>query len=183
VAKSGSPIFFTPAALDLAPRCRVVSARFTKGQGNVPDVRLVSISTDPHKDTPEVLQQYARRFAADEKWLFLTGSKAVIYELANKGFKLGVTDAGGTATEPITHSTKLVLVDRNGTVRGFYDGITSDEAKRLVAGYRASAERKSMTVQELPAVNASLNALSTCFHFDRSGLYQGRSENRRTSSR
>jgi len=116
--------------------CPMMSSRLSevhKQTRQRSDVRLVSISTDPDKDTPEVLQQYARRFAADEKWLFLTGSKEAIYELANKGFKLAVTDEGGTATEPITHSTKLVLVDRNGTVRGFYDGTTSDEAKRLVA--------------------------------------------------
>jgi protein SCO1/2 len=96
------------------------------------DVRLVSISTDPAKDTLDVLGRYAERFGADEKWLFLTGDKAEIYELANKGFKLSVTDEGGTATEPITHSTKLALVDKNGTARGFYDGTTEEESKRLV---------------------------------------------------
>jgi cytochrome oxidase Cu insertion factor (SCO1/SenC/PrrC family) len=96
------------------------------------DVMLVSISTDPAKDTPEVLQQYASRFGADERWLFLTGEKKAIFELANKGFKLSVTEEGGTATEPVTHSTKLVLVDRNGTVRGFYEGTTDSESARLI---------------------------------------------------
>lgn len=116
--------------------CPMMSSRLSeihKRTRQDADVRLVSISTDPAKDTPEVLQEYAKRFGADEKWLFLTGDKAAIYALANKGFKLGVTDEGGTATEPITHSTKLVLVDRNGTVRGFYEGTTVEEAKRLVA--------------------------------------------------
>lgn len=101
----------------------------TRGE---PDVRLVSISTDPAKDTPEILAQYAQRFHADDHWLFLTGEKAAIYELANKGFKVSVTDQGGTEAEPITHSTKLILVDKNGIVRGFYDGTAPEDTKRLV---------------------------------------------------
>jgi protein SCO1/2 len=116
--------------------CPMMSSRLSeihKRTRRYADVGLVSISTDPAKDTPEVLQEYAKRFGADEKWLFLTGDKGAIYALANKGFKLGVTDEGGTAREPITHSTKLVLVDRNGTVRGFYEGTTPEESKRLVA--------------------------------------------------
>ena len=96
------------------------------------DVRLLSISIDPIKDTPEVLQTYARKFGASERWLFLTGDKQRIFDLANRGFKLAVTDQGGTPAEPITHSTKLVLVDKNGTVRGFYEGTSEEESKRII---------------------------------------------------
>ena len=96
------------------------------------DVMLVSISIDPKKDSPEVLQQYATRFGADERWLFVTGEKNEVFELANKGFKLSVTE-DGTPAEPITHSTKLVLVDRNGTVRGFYEGTNDADTARLLA--------------------------------------------------
>lgn len=95
------------------------------------DVMLVSISTDPAKDTPEVLQQYAKRFGADQRWRFVTGGKQQIFDLANKGFKLSVTE-DGSATEPITHSTKLVLVDKNGTIRGFYDGLEDSDSGRLI---------------------------------------------------
>jgi protein SCO1/2 len=98
----------------------------------MPQVRLVSISADPEKDTPEVLRQYAAKFGAGENWLFLTGDKATIHELANKGFKLGVSE-DGTAAEPITHSTKLVLIDQAGMIRGFYEGIGEDVSARLVA--------------------------------------------------
>ena len=95
-------------------------------------VALVSISTDPQKDTPDVLQQYAKKFGAAENWLFLTGEKSEVYQLANQGFKLGVTDEGGTEKEPNTHSTKLVLVDKNGTVRGFYDGLSADQTQNIL---------------------------------------------------
>jgi protein SCO1/2 len=114
--------------------CPMVSSRLSalqKAIGDDPNVRLVSISTDPDNDTPAVLQTYAQRFGASDRWLFLTGKKEEIYSLANLGFKLALVE-DRTAKEPITHSTRLVLVDRVGTVRGFYDGIGEDGSQRLL---------------------------------------------------
>ncbi|MHA3771099.1 SCO family protein [Verrucomicrobiota bacterium sgz303538] len=105
------------------------------------DVRFVSISTDPSKDTPEVLKQYADRFGASERWLFLTGDKQQIFKLANEGFKLNLVE-DPKAEEPITHSTKLVLVDRTGTVRGFYEGIGEEDTKRIVKHVRRLLDEK-----------------------------------------
>lgn len=99
------------------------------------DVRFVSISTDPAKDTPEVLKQYAQKFGASDRWLFLTGEKQEIHRLANEGFKLSLTE-DPSAEEPITHSTKLVLVDRTGTVRGFYEGVGEEDIQRLIQHVR-----------------------------------------------
>lgn len=123
--------------------CPMLTSRLSevhKATRDLAEVRLVSISTDPAKDTPEVLRQYAAKFGADERWLFLTGEKAAIFELANRGFKLSVSEEGGTAAEPITHSTKLVLVDRNGTIRGFYEGTTPAESQRLVGDIKRLLE-------------------------------------------
>lgn len=98
-------------------------------------VRLVSISTDPAKDTPEVLQQYAAKFGADERWLFATGEKAAIFELALRGFKLPLAENPG-ATEPIIHSTRLVLVDQSGTVRGTYESVGAEDTASLLRDLR-----------------------------------------------
>ncbi len=114
--------------------CPLLSGSFAKLQQELafaPDVRLVSISTDPEHDTPEVLEAYARRFHAGDRWLFLTGDKAQIHTLANQGFKLSVVE-DRSAPEPITHTTKFALVDRQGYVRGFYNG-TDAEANRKLA--------------------------------------------------
>jgi protein SCO1/2 len=115
--------------------CPMLTSRLSELQSvtsKLPEVRLVSISTDPAKDTPEVLQKYAEKFQAGENWLFLTGQKETIFDLANKGFKLAVVE-GGPAEEPITHSTKLVLVDQTGMIRGFYEGVGEENSERLVA--------------------------------------------------
>lgn len=89
-------------------------------------IGFLSISSDPTKDTPEVLKRYADRFKADGRWSFLTGSEADVFRLANEGFKMGIAKIEGTA-EPVTHSTKLALVDGAGVVRGFFEGVSDGE--------------------------------------------------------
>jgi len=116
----------------------MMSSRLSEVQqalGGEREVRLVSISVDPEKDTPAVLQQYAEKFHASPRWLFATGEKEAIYTLARDGFKLPIADPpaeGGM----IVHSTRLALVDRAGTVRGFYEGGTADSVGGLVQDIR-----------------------------------------------
>ena len=100
------------------------------------DVRFVSISTDPAFDTPEVLRKYAAALGADARWFFFTGDRAAIFDLSIGGFKLALVDANGVdVKEKIIHSTRLVLVDRHGWIRDYYDGVsdTPEETQRLLA--------------------------------------------------
>ncbi len=98
-------------------------------------VHFVSITTDPEHDTPSALSEYAARFNADARWTFLTGDKKTIWELSRDGFKLAVADAPGEK-EIIVHSTRLVLVDKNGTVRGTYEGVGEEGPKKITEGIR-----------------------------------------------
>lgn len=93
------------------------------------DALLVSISVDPGHDTPEVLAEYAEALGArPERWLFLTGPEEDVYALVREGFKLGVQreDAMAEFGRQVTHGTKLVAVDRQGRIRGWYES-QSDE--------------------------------------------------------
>ena len=87
-----------------ADECPLMSAELTRLQADVAameDIRLVSITVDPERDTPAVLSQYAERFTADpERWLFLTGDKEAIYRLARDGFHLGIVDATEAVQNP-----------------------------------------------------------------------------------
>ena len=97
------------------------------------DVHLVSFSVDPEKDTPEVLRRYAERLQAEPgRWDFLTGPKSAIYQLSHDGFKLGVSDGSDAQGIPV-HSTRMVLVDRHGQIRGYYDATEADAVTKLVA--------------------------------------------------
>lgn len=101
--------------------CPVMSANMRKLQDMLPaDVRFLSFSVDPEYDTPAVLADYADRFGADrDRWLFLTGDQQALYKLSSEGFKLAVANDGSEA-EPITHSSRFVLIDREGQIRGYY---------------------------------------------------------------
>ncbi|HVV46954.1 MAG TPA: SCO family protein [Bryobacteraceae bacterium] len=80
------------------------------------DIRLVSFTVDPARDTPPVLAAYAKKFAYDaSRWSFLTGEIATLNNLDEKAFKLGTVAEG-----ELDHSTRFALVDQKGRIRGYY---------------------------------------------------------------
>ncbi len=97
------------------------------------DVVFLSHTVDPEHDTPEVLDAYARKLQADtSRWKFLTGNKEDIYLLGAEGYYLAtredVMDPDG-----FLHSEKFVLVDKQGHIRGYYDGTTWDGMNAIAA--------------------------------------------------
>lgn len=117
--------------------CPAMTQRMAALRPGLPDdFPLVSVSVDPEHDRPEVLEAYARRYEAGERWLFLTGEKDEVYELVQGGFKLGVQPVAPEemerSREPITHSTRFVLVDAEGRIRGYYDAFDAAALTRLL---------------------------------------------------
>jgi protein SCO1/2 len=96
--------------------------------------RLVSITVDPERDTRKVLSDYADQFEADPfKWLFLTAkSEKEVQNLLQKGFHLSATDEGGEKGDDVIHSSKLVLVDGFGRIRGYYDANEDSEVNQII---------------------------------------------------
>jgi protein SCO1/2 len=119
--------------------CLMLSNRMKeihRATAKIGDVRFISISTDPVTDTPEVLRKYADSLGADARWSFLTGERVAIFQLSIGGFKLALADADGVdVKEKIIHSTRLVLVDKHGWIRDYYDGVSDnpEETERLLA--------------------------------------------------
>ena len=94
-------------------------------------LRLISFTVDPQNDTPEALRDYARRFEAPVRWSFLTGDKQKIDELVRTGFQLAERDSRSISGDEV-HSTKFILVDANGTIRGYYDGTSNETVQRIL---------------------------------------------------
>lgn len=89
-----------------------------------PEVQFVSISVDPDTDSLPVLREYAKdQGVTDNRWLFLRGSVEQVMRVSEQGFKLamGILPAG--------HSSRFVLVDAKGQIRGYY---SSDEDESQV---------------------------------------------------
>jgi protein SCO1/2 len=115
--------------------CPMISSRMSELQKPLQktDVHLVSFSVDPDKDTPEVLRGYADKLQAEPgRWDFVTGAKSAIYKLSHDGFKLAVSDGRDAQGIPV-HSTRMVLVDRHGQIRGYYDATEPEAITKLLA--------------------------------------------------
>ena len=99
-------------------------------------VRFVSISVDPARDTPAVLATYAARTRNDPRWTFLTGDRDAIVDLSVKGFKLSAGDPmpGG---EALLHSSKFAVADKEGVIRGYYDGTDGSVTKEVARAVEA----------------------------------------------
>ena len=92
----------------------------------VPEVAFLSISTDPATDTVEVLHAYAERFGIDERrWAFARAPDDELKRVSEEEFLLGA------AGFPVGHSLKFVLVDRERTIRGYYDSEDAEALERL----------------------------------------------------
>jgi protein SCO1/2 len=113
--------------------CPVMNSKLAKLQKTVPnpDVKIVSISIDPEHDTPEMLRGYAEGYGADQsRWFFLTGKKEDLFATA-RGLNLAAEPAHDG--QPITHTQKMLLIDRENHVRGIYDSSSDDEMQQLAA--------------------------------------------------
>lgn len=141
----GSPwiadFIFTRCAIS-CPRMTQRMAQLAKLWPAGSDVARVSFSVDPEYDTPQVLQTYAESWdIEDPRWYFLTGDREFMKSLVMEGFKLAVEmdPPPGTTDprEPILHSTRFVLVDAQGAIRGYYDVVEGPEMERLVEDLRA----------------------------------------------
>ncbi len=98
------------------------------------DVKFVSFTIDPDRDTPAALTEYAKEHGASPAdWYFLTGPIAELQRLDRDVFKLGNID--GT----LEHSTRFVLVDRQSRIRGFYETSDQQNIPKLIEDIRSLA--------------------------------------------
>lgn len=106
--------------------CPVLSTTMSDLQDEIPsEVAFVSFSMDPGYDTPEVLTEYAQRYDADlGRWTFLTGDAATIYDIP-RGLGLAAEEGAGH-DGTIIHSSRYLLIDPEGKVRGWYTVVNVD---------------------------------------------------------
>lgn len=112
--------------------CPMLSANMQALQSRLPSsVGLVSFTVDPDHDSPEVLSVYARKFSADpQRWFFVTGEKTSLLRLFREGFLVAYDqDSAGN----ISHATNFVLIDAQGRVARYYDGLDAAALSRIVA--------------------------------------------------
>jgi protein SCO1 len=105
---------------DVCPR---MSTLMTKLQGQTKDLRLVTFTVDPDRDTPVALASYAKRYQANPaRWTFLTGAVDELNKVS-QAFLFGKIH--------LEHTSRFVLVDQLSRVRAFYATDEPDALERL----------------------------------------------------
>lgn len=109
-------------------------------------VRLLSVSVDPDRDTPEKLRAYAHQFhARPDTWTFVTGPQQVIEDAVVRGFKVAVSREKDDSQDgfAIVHGTKFVLVDGKRQIRGYYDANDAASMAKLREDAQALVDRRA----------------------------------------
>ena len=115
--------FFFMQCPSVCWRMNQVLAKWQSDHSDSP-VKFVSITCDPQNDTPAALKLYADRLQADPKrWTFLTGDMTYISKVGADMFMLPVQQG--------THSSKAIVVDRKGDIRGLFDVLDAAQSKKF----------------------------------------------------
>ncbi len=101
-------------------------------EGKTNNLKFLTHTVDPDRDTPAVLKQYGEKYGANfDQWTFVTGTEEKLYDICRNGYRLGV-GPGTEDTEEFDHSGRLVLLDRDRIVRGYYYGTDTNSVNQLM---------------------------------------------------
>lgn len=117
--------------------CPVMNSNLAKLQDEFADIEnltFVSFTVDPERDSVSVLKSYAAKYGArDGRWQFVHMPKDAVAKLSAQGFLLGNVDS------PAMHSSRFALVDRDGKIRGYFDGLDEEAMQKLRKALRSLA--------------------------------------------
>ncbi len=121
--------------------CRGICPKMNRNMGVVyerfksnPNFLILSHTVDPKHDSIPVLRKYADSLGAKvDNWWFVTGTKEALYKAARESYILDdPQNSSKNITEQFLHTQFFALVDKQGRVRGIYDGIKKDEVDQLM---------------------------------------------------
>ncbi len=99
-----------------------------------PDFQILSHTCNPEIDSVPVLKHYADSLKVDtKKWIFVTGRKDSLYQMARGSYLLDDPKNNLEKIEDqFIHTQFFALVDRKGKIRGkIYDGLKTIEVQQL----------------------------------------------------
>jgi len=123
-------------------RMQDLNTKLKKVRGNV---ELVTFTVDPEYDTPEILKTFSEPLGADPaSWKFLTGTPDAIQKIVVTGLLQPLAkEPDGTPA----HSSRIVLVDGKGWLRGYHDGLDTEAVQKLMVDIGELLREKPSTTQ------------------------------------
>ena len=124
--------FFFTSCPTICPLMKAQMLRvYERFRGNGAFV-ILSHTIDPSYDTIPLLKDYAELLgASSHSWKFLWGEQDEIYELAEESY-MSIADEDASAPGGFVHSGAFLLIDKEGRVRGVYDGTVPEQVDILI---------------------------------------------------
>ncbi len=126
--------YFFTTCKGICPKMNENMARVYQAYRGNPDVMILSHTVDPLNDTVGAMKAYAQKFNADSKqWLFLTGDKQRLYDMARESYYIAPEgDPSTKIDEDFIHDNKFILIDQTGHTRAYYDGLNRASVDTLI---------------------------------------------------
>jgi protein SCO1/2 len=124
--------FFFTTCQSICPIMSTQLERVYKRFANNSSVMILSHTVEPEIDSIEILMQYAKLHnVTNHQWLFVTGEKKQLYDMARTSYLLNNETGNGDENDFI-HTQNFALVDKERHLRGFYDGTDTTDVSRLI---------------------------------------------------
>lgn len=96
------------------------------------EIQYLSFSINPDRDNPTLLRSYIKKNGIEAKnWYFLTGNaEEEVHLLGDQHFLVNAREDLGSEGG-YAHSEAFVLVDKQGYIRGMYNGTDTKEVDKL----------------------------------------------------
>ena len=124
--------FFFTHCPSICPQMTAQLERVQHEFRNYDEVVILSHTVDPARDSIPRLIEYANTHEVDStKWVMVTGNKKELYQQARQGYFITATEGDG-GDDDFVHSEKLVIVDKDKVIRGYYDGTKEEEVNQMM---------------------------------------------------
>lgn len=125
--------FFFSTCKGICPKMNASMQQIEKEFNAEEDLIFLSYTVDPETDSVGRLKRFADSLKINPaRWWLLTGPKEKLYEAARKSYKLdNQQDETAAIEDQFIHTQLFALVDKQGYVRGIYDGLDKKEMKKL----------------------------------------------------
>ena len=111
--------------------CPLMTSQIASIMTKFPELKALSLTTDPETDTVDVLKTYAQKFKADSnRWSMARGDEKTLQQFGQDVLKLPVGET------PDAHSARVVLIDKKGQIRGGYDSQEPGFVEKLIGDTR-----------------------------------------------
>lgn len=163
--------YFFTTCKGICPKMNANMRRVYNEYKNADNFLIVSHTCQPEVDSLPLLKEYAHKMIngklnyengnyyvndpvgpipdtlSKTNWKFVTGDKAELYRLARQGYMIdnGKPDTTQNISDQFIHTQFFALVDKNGRVRGIYDGLKEKEIEQLMGDIAGLLKEKVTT--------------------------------------